>query len=216
MAATDAPVTPRQSSIGVSTPRRDSEPKVRGVTKYSADLPVAGVLHARLLLAHDAHALIRSIDTSAARSLPGVVAVLTAEDLPIVASGPGRAYEPLARQEIVYAGQPIAIAVAETEALATDALELIEVDVEPLEAVLDLEAAARPGSPRARVHVAEQTGGSDVADAHAAVSGSAEGPEEELSENVLGTVRLAGGDVSATLAASEVVVRSRFQTPWMY
>src|ERR1700761_5845588 len=104
MAATDAPTTPRQSAIGVSTPRRDSEPKVRGATKYAADLPMPGLLHARLLLAHDAHALIRSIDTAAARALPGVVAVITAEDLPIVASGAGRAYEPLARREIVYAG----------------------------------------------------------------------------------------------------------------
>jgi CO/xanthine dehydrogenase Mo-binding subunit len=216
MAATDAPTTPRQSAIGVSTPRRDSEPKVRGATKFAADLPVAGLLHARLLLAHDAHALIRSIDTAAARALPGVVAVLTAEDLPIVAAGAGRAHEPLARREIVYAGQPIAMAVAETEAQATDALELIEVDVEPLEAVLDLESAARPGSPRARIHSAEEGEGSDVADAHAAVSGSDSGPEEERSENVLGTIRLANGDVSAALEASEVVVRGRFQTPWMY
>jgi CO/xanthine dehydrogenase Mo-binding subunit len=215
VAAVDAPSTSRRSAIGVSTPRRDSEPKVRGTTKYAADLPIPGLLHARLLLAHDSHALISSIDTSAAHELPGVVAVLTAADLPIVTTGPGRAYEPLAREEIVYAGQPIAIAVAESEALAADALELIEVDVEPLEAVLDLEAAARPGSARARVRELSQ-GGSDVADAHAAVSAGDAGPQEELSDNVLGTARLANGDVDAAFAASEAVVRGRFQTPWMY
>ena len=97
-------------SIGLSTPRRDSEPKVRGTTRFAADIPVNGLLHARLLLAHDAHALIRSIDTTAARELPGVVAVLTADDLPIVATGTGRSKNPLAREEIMYAGQPVAIA----------------------------------------------------------------------------------------------------------
>src|SRR5579884_2391758 len=165
MAATDAPAAGRQSSIGVPTPRRDSEPKVRGATKYAADLPVAGLLHARLLLSHDAHALIKSIDTSAATALDGVVAVLTADDLPIVAGGPQRSREPLAREEIVYAGQPIAIAVAETEALAADALELIEVELEHLEPVLDLEAAIRPGAPLARIRLPDEGAGSDVADA---------------------------------------------------
>src|SRR6185437_2169665 len=147
VAATDTRPAGRESAIGVPTPRRDSEPKVRGATKYAADIPVAGLLHARLLLAHDAHALIKSIDTSAALELPGVVAVLTADDLPIVATGPGRPKQPLARQEIVYAGQPVAIAIAETEALAADAIELIDVDLEHLEAVVDLEAATRPGEP---------------------------------------------------------------------
>ena len=153
MAATESRAAGRQSAIGVPTPRRDSEPKVRGTTKYAADLPVPGLLHARLLLAQDAHALITSIDTAAAEAAPGVVAVLTAKDLPIAATGPQRSREPLAREEIVYAGQPVAIVVAETEALATDALELIELDLEHLEPVLDLEAAARPGSPLARIRL---------------------------------------------------------------
>jgi CO/xanthine dehydrogenase Mo-binding subunit len=203
-------------AIGVSTPRRDSEPKVRGATRFAADLPIPGLLHARLLLAHEAHGRIKSLDPTAARELPGVAAVLTAADLPIVATGPGRPRQPLAREEIVYAGQPIAIAVAETEALAADAIELIEVEVEPLEAVLDLESALRPRSPRARITAPTAGGGSDVADAHAAVASSGVGPDEELSENVLGTARLESGDVDAALAGSEVVVRGRFHTPWVY
>jgi CO/xanthine dehydrogenase Mo-binding subunit len=215
VAATDTRSAGREPAIGARTPRRDSEPKVRGTTKYAGDLRVAGLLHARLLLSHDAHALIKSIDATAARALPGVVAVLTADDLPIVATGPGRPKQPLAREEIVYAGQPIAIAVAETEALAADAIELIDVELEHLEAVVDLEAAARPGAPRARIHVAAQGEGSDISDAHAAVAaGGVEG--EDLSDNVLGSARLANGDVDAALAASEVVVRGRFHTPWVY
>ena len=203
-------------SIGVSTPRRDSEPKVRGTTRYAADVSVNGLLHARLLLAHEAHALIKSIDTTAARELPGVVAVLIADDLPIVATGPGREKEPLAREEIRYAGQPIAIAVAETEALAADAIELIDVELEPVTAVLDVEGAILPSAARARLRAPAQGDGGDLGDAHAAVAAGGVGDEEELSENVLGTARLTDGDVDAAFAASEVVVRGRFHTPWVY
>ena len=201
--------------IGVSAPRRDSEPKVRGTTQFAGDGMISGLAHARLVLANEPHGLISAIHADEARAIPGVIAVLTAGDLPIVASGKGRLYEPLARQEVIYAGQPVAIVVAETEALAEDAAQLVEVELEPLEPVLDLEAAAAPGAPRARTIQAGAGEGSDIGDAHAAVAaGSLEG--EELSDNVLGTARLANGDVDAELAASEVVVRGRFTTPWMY
>ncbi|MFZ1993922.1 MAG: xanthine dehydrogenase family protein molybdopterin-binding subunit, partial [Solirubrobacteraceae bacterium] len=92
------------ATIGVSAPRRDSEPKVRGQTQFAGDTPVPGLLHARLVLSHEAHAMISAIDAADARRLPGVAAVLTAADLRIVASGKGRLYEPLAREEVVYAG----------------------------------------------------------------------------------------------------------------
>jgi CO/xanthine dehydrogenase Mo-binding subunit len=201
--------------IGVSVPRRDSESKVRGTARFAADPPVPGLLHARLVLSHEAHARITAIDADSARALPGVVAVLTADDLPIVARGPGRLHEPLARAEVVYAGQPVAIVVARSEALAEDGAQLVEVALDPLEPVVDLEAAARPGSPQARVTPRDTGEGSDLGDAHAAVS--AAGVEgEELSANVLGSARLADGDVDAALADADVVVRGRFTTPWMY
>jgi CO/xanthine dehydrogenase Mo-binding subunit len=203
------------ATIGVSAPRRDSEPKVRGRTQFAGDTPMPGLLHARLVLAHEAHAMISAVDADDARALPGVVAVLTAADLPIVARGKGRLYEPLARAEVVYAGQPVALVVAETEAQAEDAASLVDVQLQPLEPVVDLEAAARPGAPRARVLEAAADEGSDIGDAHAAVAAAGlEG--EELSDNVLGTARLSSGDVEAALAASDVVVRGRFETPWMY
>jgi CO/xanthine dehydrogenase Mo-binding subunit len=202
--------------IGVSTPRRDSEPKVRGTARFGADLPVPGLLHARLVLAHEAHAMISSIRTDAAAGMPGVVEVLTGLHLPIAGWGPGRMYEPLARQEVVYAGQPVALVIAETEALAEDGAELVEVELEPLEPVLDLEAAARPGAPRARVKANAPSGaGSDLSDAHATVSGGGE-VDEELSENVLGTAKLEHGDVDDALASSHVVVGGTFSTPWIY
>jgi CO/xanthine dehydrogenase Mo-binding subunit len=204
------------TAIGVSTPRRDSQPKVRGSTRYAADLPVVGLLHARLVLSHEAHGMIRTIDRDAARALPGVVAVLTARDLPITSSGLGRLYEPLARSEVVYAGQPVALVVARSEAVAEDGAELVGLELDPLPAVLDLEAAARPGSVRARVRPREGIDGSALADAHASVSAKEVGSSEEHSGNVLGTARLSSGDVEAALAGSHVVVRGRFRTSWMY
>ncbi|MGH2896603.1 MAG: xanthine dehydrogenase family protein molybdopterin-binding subunit, partial [Solirubrobacteraceae bacterium] len=158
------------ATIGVSAPRRDSEPKVRGITQFAGDPPMAGLLHARLVLSHEAHAMISAIDAADARALEGVVAVLTAADLPIVATGKGRLYEPLAREEVVYAGQPVALVVAETEARAEDAASLVDVQLDPLEPVVDLEAAARPGASPARVIAAVAEEGSDIADAHAAVA----------------------------------------------
>ena len=92
-----------------------------------------------------------AIDTEAALAVPGVVAVLTAADLPVSPDAPGRAGEPLAREEVVFAGQPVALVVAETEAAAEDGVDQVVVDLEPLEAVLDLEAAMAPGAP-ARSH----------------------------------------------------------------
>ena len=204
------------AAVGVSTPRRDSEPKVRGTTPFAADLPVPGLLHARLVLAHEAHASIVAIRTQAALALEGVVAVLTAADLPLVGSGPGRTYEPLAREEVIYAGQPVALVVADSEARAQDAAELVEVELDALEAVLDLEQAARPGAPRARVKTPVASGGGDLGDAHATVAAGGVGEEEELSDNVLDSAKLEQGDVEAALAGSHVVVQGRFETPWMY
>jgi CO/xanthine dehydrogenase Mo-binding subunit len=159
--------------------------------------------------------MIAAVDADDARALPGVVAVLTAADLPIVATGKGRLYEPLAREEVVYAGQPVALVVAETEAQAEDGASLVDVQLEPLEPVVDLEAAAQPGAPRARVLETADDEGSDIGDSHAAVAAAGlEG--EDLSDNVLGTARLAAGDIDAALAASDLVVRGRFETPWMY
>ena len=203
-------------AVGVSIPRRDSGSKVRGATRYAADASIPGLLHARLVLSHEAHAMIRSIGTEAALEIPGVVAVLTAGDLPIKGSGKGRLFEPLAREEVVYAGQPVALVIAESEALAEDGVELVEVELEPLEPVLDLEAATQPDAPLARVNVRDVEGGSDLGDAHASVAAGGIGDDEDLSDNVLDTARLANGDVDAALAASHVRVQGRLTTPWMY
>jgi CO/xanthine dehydrogenase Mo-binding subunit len=203
------------ATIGVAAPRRDSEAKVRGTARYAADTRLPDLTHARLVLSHEAHARIVEVDTSAALAVPGVIAVLTAADLPIVAGGKGRAAEPLADTEVVYAGQPVALVVAETEAIAEDGAQLVALDLDPLEPALDLADAAAPGAPRARVDTGATGDDGDIGDAHAAVAAaSLEG--EQLSDNVLDTARLADGDVDAALAASAHVVSGEFLTPWVY
>ncbi len=204
------------ATIGVPRRRVDGGDKVRGATRYAADLPIPGVLHARLVLATEAHARIASIDAEAAKAMPGVVDVLTAVDLPVSPAAPGRAGEPLAREEVVFAGQPVAMVVAESEAAAADGVDAVVVDLEPLEAVIDLEAAMAPGAPRART-IERERATDDVGGAHASVGGGEDdASDEELSDNVDGRQRLASGDAAAALDGADATRSGRLRTPWIY
>jgi CO/xanthine dehydrogenase Mo-binding subunit len=205
--------------IGTARRRRDGDAKVRGATRYVGDMAVHGLLHARPVLAAEAHAGLIGIDTSAALAVPGVVAVLTAADLPVV-GGSGRTAEPLAREEIVWSGQPVALVVAETAAAAEDAAGLVEVETEPLPAVLDLEAAMELDSAPSRITATIGDGGDGGAGAHTTspdgdgdAPAAADGPE---SPNVAIRQRLAAGDVDAGLARSDAVVSGRFRTSWVH
>src|SRR4051794_25989431 len=212
--------------IGTARRRRDGEAKVRGATRYVGDMPVHGLLHARPVLAAEAHARITGIDTSEALRVPGVVAVLTADDLPIK-GGSGRAAEPLAREEIVWSGQPVALVVAETEAAAEDGAALVIVDAEPLPAVLDLEQALAPDADRVRL--TEAPGNDD--DAAGAHGGGAGGQDDEEGHapppgadpsangdgpNLAVPPRLRSGDVEAQFARADVTVSGRFHTSWVH
>jgi len=202
--------------IGVARPRIDAPDKVTGATRYAADGYVHGLLHARLVLATESHALIRGIEREAALAVPGVVAVLAAGDLPITSTDSDRTAEPLAREEVVFAGQPVAVVVAESEAAAEDGAEAVVVEYEPLEAALDLEQAMRPGAALAR-RVDESGEGGDLESIHAGVDEGQEADEEEqLSANVVGRVNRGSGDVAAALEASDAVVSGTFRTPWVY
>jgi CO/xanthine dehydrogenase Mo-binding subunit len=147
------------------------------------------------------------------------VAVLTAHDLPIKSSGTGRMYEPLAKTEVLYAGQPVALVVAESDAAAEDGVERVEVQFEPLPPVLDLEAATRPGAPLAKTTTEDTADdgdedGSDLTDAHASVAAAE--LDEKYSDNVKTTARLPNGDTDAELAGSHITVKARFTSPWVY
>jgi aerobic carbon-monoxide dehydrogenase large subunit len=128
---------------------------LRGRGQYVDDLECEGLLHAVILRSAVAHGRIRSIDAAAARARPGVAAVITAADIGAVVPTIPLRQEPLpalrqyqqpviAHGKIRYVGEPIAVVVADSAALAEDALEAILVDIEPLAAVAD-RAAARKG-----------------------------------------------------------------------
>ncbi|TMC07308.1 MAG: hypothetical protein E6J41_16350 [Chloroflexi bacterium] len=135
--------------IGVAHRRLEGGGKVTGATRFTADLRLPGLAHARLLLSPHASARIAGVDLEAARRSPGVLAALAGADLPDLGlAGPDR---PLATDHVSFAGQPVAAVVAETEAQAADAIELIEVEYEPLPAALD------PTAPTARPAVASRS-----------------------------------------------------------
>jgi CO/xanthine dehydrogenase Mo-binding subunit len=164
--------------IGISRPRTDSRAKVTGAARYAADQPgpAPGLLHARLVPSVYAHARIRGINASGALAMPGVVAVLTAADLPIQARGDGRRFEPLARDVARFAGQPVALVVARSEAEAEDALDGVQVDLEPMPAVLDAVTVAATAADDddailGRFHTAVGDARAALADADAVVEG---------------------------------------------
>jgi CO/xanthine dehydrogenase Mo-binding subunit len=203
--------------IGVPRPRLDAPEKVTGATRFAADGYVHGLVHARPVLSTEAHARLRGIDATAALEIEDVVAVLTADDLPLATSGTDRMSEPLARAEVVFAGQPVALVVAESEAAAEDGAEAVVVDYEPLPAVVDVEAAMQVGAPLARVVEESDDEAGDLESIHAGVDhGQEDDSGEELSANVLDRITRERGDAAAALAASDAIVEGTFVTPWVY
>ena len=203
-------------TIGVRRRRVDGEAKVRGTTRYAADLPVPGILHARLVLSTEAHARIAGIDTEAARAVPGVVAVLTAADLPVSPDAPGRAGEPLARDEVVFAGQPVAMVVAETEAAATDGVDQVVVDLEPLEAVLDVEAAMAPGAPRARAAGQDAAARTSAAPTPRSAAGTTTRPRRTSPTTSTGACGWPTATRPRRSRRADATASGRLRTPWVY
>lgn len=144
--------------VGRSVRKNDALAKVTGQARYTGDLKLPGMLHARLLRSPYAHARIRSIDTSRAEALPGVAAVLTHHNTPAklfaqseyTATAPEGAPPPDQRifdDKVRYAGEAVAAVAAVDLDTAAAALALIEVDYEPLPVVTDPLAALQPGAP---------------------------------------------------------------------
>jgi carbon-monoxide dehydrogenase large subunit len=149
--------------VGKRMTRTEDPLLLTGQALFVDDVQLAGMLYAAFLRSDYAHARLRSIDVSAARERPGVVAVYTAEDLgdmwqpapPLVVPPPTiedvifhtRTHVPLVKDKVRMLGEPLAIVLAESRYIAEDAVEDIVVDLEPLEAVVDLEKALELGSP---------------------------------------------------------------------
>ncbi|MBI4288316.1 MAG: molybdopterin-dependent oxidoreductase [Chloroflexi bacterium] len=142
------------SVVGKRLPRIDSPAKAMGQAKYAADLVLPRMLHGKVLRSPHPHARILNIDTSQAEGLPGVKAVVTGKDTKGVKFGGWRAFTqlidqyPLCMDKVRYIGDEVAAVAAVDEDTAEEALDLIRVDYEPLQAILDPEAAMKEGAPR--------------------------------------------------------------------
>jgi len=129
--------------VGKSLTKPDAFAKVSGQTRFADDLALPRMLFGRILRSPHPHARIVRIDTSRARALPGVLAVLTGDDLPIKFGilPVSQDEEALAREKVRYVGDPIAAVAATDEWIADEALELIEVQFTELPPIMSIEQA---------------------------------------------------------------------------
>ena len=152
----------RPYQIGKSHRKVDAMERMRGVTRYTDDLKLPGMLHGKIKRSPHAHARIKGIDAAAAKSAPGVVAVFVGEDmaadnlggLPCGWGVKNKDGSPMAEPphpvlavgKVRHVGDPVAVVIAETKGAARDAAELVSVDYDVLPAVPTLEAAQKPGA----------------------------------------------------------------------
>jgi carbon-monoxide dehydrogenase large subunit len=179
--------------VGTSQLRKEDQALLTGSAWFVDDLRRPGMVHAALLRSPHARARIRAIDTSAARSLPGVLDVVTRDDLAGDVRIPMRMFRrpgmerflqpPLADAMVRYVGEPVAVVVADSRYVAEDAAELVEVDYEPLAAVVD---------------------GLRAVDAEALHAPAAD-------TNVAADFVVEHGDVDAAFAEADVVVEQRIR-----
>jgi CO/xanthine dehydrogenase Mo-binding subunit len=143
--------------IGQRTLRPDGIEKVTGSAQYAADYSMPGMVWGKVLRSPHAHALIKTIDTSKAEKLKGVLAVMTGDDLPLLPldvplpNGPNDirwiARGCMAREKVLYTGHPVAAVAATSQSIAMAALKLIEVDYDVLPHVIDVDEAMAPDAP---------------------------------------------------------------------
>ncbi|MEZ5283950.1 MAG: molybdopterin cofactor-binding domain-containing protein [Vicinamibacterales bacterium] len=171
--------------FGSGIRRREDPRLITGTAEYTDDLVLPHMVHAAILRSPYAHARITSIDTAAAKAAPGVLGVYTGADVATVLNPMPCAwllpnaelkvatYPPMATDTVRYVGDCVAVVVAETRYQAQDAVDLIEVDYDPLPVVVDPEAAVRDGAPAVHSEIAANTAfhwtvsGGDVAAAFA-------------------------------------------------
>ncbi|MBY0268472.1 MAG: molybdopterin-dependent oxidoreductase [Burkholderiales bacterium] len=172
--------------VGKDVPRTDAIPKVTGAAQYVADIHLPGMLHAAVLRSPHPHARILSIDTSAARSMPGVKAVVTGEDTAKRKWGAFRPdLYPLAINKVRYVGDEVAAVAAIDPETARAAVDRIVVEYEVLPGVFSLDEAMAPGAPL--VH-------------------------DDTPGNVAHEFAFERGDVDAGFKASEVIVEGTWDS----
>ncbi|MEV4053986.1 molybdopterin cofactor-binding domain-containing protein [Amycolatopsis sp. NPDC049688] len=191
-----------EPEVGKSRRRKEDERLITGRTRWTDNITLPGLLHLAVLRSPFAHAKIVSIDTSAAKSAPGVIAVYTAQDLdpegavgmpcawPITPDMKAPRRPVLAAGTVNFAGEGVAVVVARSSAEAHDALEAIDVEYDELPVILDMEAAIADGAPL--VHEDLGTNTSAVWKFDSAEAGT-------------------GGNVEDAISSSEVVLKRRFR-----
>ncbi|MEN9615691.1 MAG: hypothetical protein RL022_1113, partial [Chloroflexota bacterium] len=211
---TEAPAdTATHVVIGQRVAKIEGVDKVTGKALYGADTSRPGMLWGKMLPSPHAHAMIISIDVSAARALPGVFAVITGADLPTIVARisdtdaapeefdtPSRGKQILAWKKVVFFGQPVAAVAAVTPAIAEEALNLIKVEYSPLPVVIDPEAAMRPDAPLVQNAVYTET-----------FSGKATTPS-----NLAKLTELSRGNVDEAISNSDVTVSGTFRTAMVH
>ncbi len=187
-------------SIGTRPPRPDGIEKVTGRARYGADMSMPGQLIGKVLRSPHAHALIKSIDVSAAEKLPGVKAVITAKDLPDLSGGDQGQLDTLvntmARERALYDGHAVAAVAATSASVAIAALKLIKVVYEVLPHVTDVDEAMKPDAPLVNGGVI--TNGIE--------------PKPTKKSNVLGRHQFGHGDVEKGFKDADIVIERSFKT----
>ena len=207
--------TEKVQLIGQNYQLNDLVAKVTGRAKYAEDFRADGMLFAKLLLSPMPHARIRRIDTSAAMALPGVVAIITGEDMPkpdapqALGEGPAQRAntvpEVALASEPLYLGEPIAAVAAVDELTGAEAVQLLKVEYEPLPWVVDPMVTLRPGGPNARSegNVWKVPQVTELDFTAAQVAELDEGRVPMLED---GTVNWSIGDVDAALKQADLIV----------
>jgi CO/xanthine dehydrogenase Mo-binding subunit len=179
------------TAIGKPTPLMDGRAKVTGALRYAPDLSMPGTLHARFVTSAYAHANLRAIHIEQALAVPGVVAVLTARDLPDIPPK-DRPHLMLARDRVLFVGQPVALVLATSEAAAHDGVDQVMVEYDPLPAATTLDEALAEGAPL--------------------VWPEGVGDQTEPS-NLVRQATFTRGDLDAGFAEADAVIERTFTTP---
>lgn len=187
--------------LGTSIPRMGGVERVIGAGIYGIDLALTDMIRGGVLRSQYAHAKILSIDTSEAKALPGVYAVVTADDAPDVKYGRTSIDRyMLARNKVRYMGDPVAAVAAESEAVVKQALKKIKVVYEPLPVVIDPEETMKPSAPTL----------------HEDMPLPANLPKDANVKNVCGYTAVHVGDPDKAMAEADLVVEEEYETKMVH
>jgi putative selenate reductase molybdopterin-binding subunit len=198
------PQTETYQTVGKPEKKVDAVKLVQGKPAFTADMDMRGMLYARVLRSPHAHALIKSIDTSQAKALEGVAAVLTWQDLPRVVYSTAGQSDPIPGpldtfsldRKVRFVGDRVAMVAAETPEIAEHAISLIEVEYEVLPSILNSREAMNPDAPR-------------IHDEPEFVNFADSNPEKNLAAHI----RIDIGDVEKGFAEADEIFEAEYEVP---